>query len=252
MDPSRQPIPWVRVLVEGAVIVGSILLAFGIDAWWDGAQERAEERQLLSSLAEDFRANKAEAESVISTYERTGHLVGRLVSLSPGELRADPPDSLIAMVSALAAPRTFDPILGTLDALISAGKMSILSDPELREALTSFRNMVDDAKEDERYISHFAIRVWEAEVRHGGPWRLDVLQILPAGQALTDVSVAPIPTAEDALRLRQDDELMSLSRWTQFHGAMYVGEIRNVSAQIDSVLALIGRSRLAPGVAQTR
>ncbi len=32
--PSRSPtIPWLRVFVEGVVIVGSILLAFGIQAW---------------------------------------------------------------------------------------------------------------------------------------------------------------------------------------------------------------------------
>ena len=240
MTGSRRPIPWPRVLVEGAVIVASILLAFGIEAWWNGAQERLEERQILSSLAEDFRTNKAEAESVTSTYERTKHLFARLNSLTPDELGSDSPDSLIAMVSALAAPRTFDPILGTLDALVSAGKMNVLSDPELREALTSFRNLVEDAKEDEDYISHFAVKVWEAEIRHSGPWRIDVLQIVPGGQALTDVSVAPIPTAEDAIALRQDLELMSLSRWIHFQGAMYVGVIRRVSAQIDSILVLIG------------
>ena len=29
----RALIPWLRVFVEGVVIVGSILLAFGIEAW---------------------------------------------------------------------------------------------------------------------------------------------------------------------------------------------------------------------------
>ena len=31
---TRQ-IPWLRVFVEGVVIVGTILLAFGIDAVWE-------------------------------------------------------------------------------------------------------------------------------------------------------------------------------------------------------------------------
>ena len=31
--PPRQ-IPWLRVFVEGVVIVGSMLMAFGGDAWW--------------------------------------------------------------------------------------------------------------------------------------------------------------------------------------------------------------------------
>ena len=47
-----------RLLVEGAVIVASILLAFGIDAWWDARTERTQERALLTALAEDLAATK--------------------------------------------------------------------------------------------------------------------------------------------------------------------------------------------------
>jgi len=45
----KPQIPWLGVFVEGVVIVGSILLAFGIDAWWDGRQER--ERTLAAVAA---------------------------------------------------------------------------------------------------------------------------------------------------------------------------------------------------------
>ena len=46
----KAQIPWLRVFVEGVVIVGSILMAFGIDAWWDGVQEREEEERILAAL----------------------------------------------------------------------------------------------------------------------------------------------------------------------------------------------------------
>lgn len=239
MTTSRQPIPWTRVTAEGVVIVGSILLAFGIDAAWDGMQERSEETRLLASLAEDFRTSRLEAESVISHYEETDRLLSRLQSLSDAELRSDAPDSITAMVNALASPRTFDPTLGTLEALISAGKMNVLSDPELREALASVRTMVDDAKEEEGYVTHFAIRVWESEVAHGGPWRVDVRQVTPGGQAFTDFAFMPVASAEDALRLRKDRELMGMSRFTQLNGAMYAGEVRRIRAKIDSILSLL-------------
>ena len=36
MPSLTRQIPWLRVFVEGVVSVGSILLAFGIDAWWEG------------------------------------------------------------------------------------------------------------------------------------------------------------------------------------------------------------------------
>jgi hypothetical protein len=35
---APRSLPWLRVLIEGVVIVDSILLAFGIDAWWEGRQ----------------------------------------------------------------------------------------------------------------------------------------------------------------------------------------------------------------------
>ena len=53
MSKSDRPLEWNRLLVEGVVIVASILLAFAIDAWWDDRQGRhAESNQLLSVAAE--------------------------------------------------------------------------------------------------------------------------------------------------------------------------------------------------------
>ena len=37
---SKQ-IPWLRVIVEGVVIVGSVLLALAADAWWDGREDQS-------------------------------------------------------------------------------------------------------------------------------------------------------------------------------------------------------------------
>ncbi len=45
---------WKRHAVEIVVIVGSILLAFGIEAWWDGSQARDRERSYLVSLRQEF------------------------------------------------------------------------------------------------------------------------------------------------------------------------------------------------------
>lgn len=56
---------------------------------------------------------------------------------------------------------------------------------------------------------------------------------------LTDCAFVPLASAEDALRLRQDRELMGMSRLTQLNGAMYAGEIRRIREKIDSVLMLL-------------
>ena len=54
----KAQIPWLRVFVEGVVIVGSILLAFGLQAWWEGRQEQGEVGRDLMSVAQELRVNR--------------------------------------------------------------------------------------------------------------------------------------------------------------------------------------------------
>ena len=52
-------IPWLRIGAESVAIVASILVAFGIDAWWEGRQsQRAEVRQLVR-VAEELELLEA-------------------------------------------------------------------------------------------------------------------------------------------------------------------------------------------------
>ncbi len=48
IDPPKSP--GLRVFVEDVVIVGSILLAFGIQAWWEGLGVRVQDQALLAGL----------------------------------------------------------------------------------------------------------------------------------------------------------------------------------------------------------
>ena len=51
---NYRKIPWTRLTVESIAIVGSILVAFAIDAWWEDRQERGDERSYLSSLRQEL------------------------------------------------------------------------------------------------------------------------------------------------------------------------------------------------------
>lgn len=52
-------IPWPRIVVEGVVIVASILLAFAIDAWWGDRQRQEAEQVVLQALLDDLRIKQA-------------------------------------------------------------------------------------------------------------------------------------------------------------------------------------------------
>jgi hypothetical protein len=75
----KPQIPWLRVFVEGVVIVGSILLAFGTDAGAQGKEEGAEGQESVSSLGRDFTSlrdglDRSEARSL---HLRTSYLETR-------------------------------------------------------------------------------------------------------------------------------------------------------------------------------
>ena len=50
-------IPWNRIGIEAIAIVGSILLAFAIDAWWAERLERADEEVQLDRIRTEFSTN---------------------------------------------------------------------------------------------------------------------------------------------------------------------------------------------------
>ena len=51
---DSEKVAWKRLSVEMAAIVGSILLAFSIEAWWEERQNRVEEASALERLRIEF------------------------------------------------------------------------------------------------------------------------------------------------------------------------------------------------------
>jgi hypothetical protein len=77
-------IPAMRIAAEGAVIVFSILLAFGIDAWWDSYRAKQDERALLvqvqNTLTEDLASIRNEADTIASVRNRLVALIAQYES----------------------------------------------------------------------------------------------------------------------------------------------------------------------------
>lgn len=228
-----------RLLSEGVVIVVSILLAFSIDALWDQSQLRGEEREALAALHTEFTTNLAQAERVISVYIDGREHMEALVRMSPEEIRSLSQPTVSAMMLATSNNWTFDPVLGTTDALLSAGKLGILRDPALRDALTTFSNQVTDAAEDIAWTTPFAHEMWRAERRHGGPWTDPATEIGHAGpvQAPDFITRA---SPEDLLSVRADAEFMgAVSRFHLLAG-YYVQSLETIRDQIELILDLVG------------
>jgi hypothetical protein len=142
---------WFRIVGEGAVILVSILLAFGIDAWWDAAQDREDERQALDALAEDF-------ESAAQALDEYGLVMDSIAEAANIILEwtgpdADPrhPDSLALLTPSIARVPDLQPPMGTLQALLGSGDLRLIRNDSLRAALASFPSQVARIKTTESY-----------------------------------------------------------------------------------------------------
>jgi len=148
-DPDVRRLPWLRILIEGVVIVVSILLAFGIDAWWEGQQDRAEEQRILSSLLDEFVENSY----VLATTGEGHH----------GEVRAMEDLLAAAESDELPATATLDTIFaktlyvkhyiprtGALSSTISSARITLVRNSELRNRLAGWDAKISDLVLDEQ------------------------------------------------------------------------------------------------------
>jgi hypothetical protein len=130
----REQVPWPRILLEGVVIVGSILLAFGIEAWWDAAQDREVERAHLVALDSDL------TESIrLMAVSDTGfaQIRSSLLRLAEADVLAQPADSLARWARAgLWSLREYEPQLSSLADLEASDQLGLLAPPVRRQVST--------------------------------------------------------------------------------------------------------------------
>jgi hypothetical protein len=140
------------MLVEGVVIVLSILLAFGVDAWWGAHTERTREATLLSNLLSGFEASRAD---LVVRLEGARRMARGNVALRDLIAEAAPsgtalvPDSMILAV--IGGP-TYDPSTNALDAAVSSGQIEIIRSDTIQTELANWQRSLADTREDELLV----------------------------------------------------------------------------------------------------
>ncbi len=148
-----QRIPWKRLYVEAAAIVGSILLAFAIDAWWDEIGDRRSERAVLEALDAEFKKNQELLNEQIDVYHRRASAASALLSLGSSATNLEP-DILNSHWRWVIRGGTYDPSTGVLDAAVSSGNITVIRDPELRVALANWPSLVVDLNDVENLVTN--------------------------------------------------------------------------------------------------
>jgi hypothetical protein len=144
-----------RLLIEGAAIVISILLAFALDAMWEERQLRQWETSQLAALSVDMAENLASLDAIVKAHGNSARNSESMLSLLGGVAVGDSVIIPNAFLVSLISWRTADISTGSLDALLASGKLGDIENAEIRKALASWPSRVLDAQEDENLARDF-------------------------------------------------------------------------------------------------
>ena len=155
---ESQNIPWKHIAVEAAAIVGSILLAFAIDAWWDDRQDRAEEQRILVGLKSEFEQNLGliETEFLYRNAVVDSILMIFDAAVAPTSLE---PEVLDRLIGDLTWWQNIKYSRGAIDGLLQSGGLSLIENEDLSRALASIPSRYDDTAASELYDQYTTLNV---------------------------------------------------------------------------------------------
>jgi len=238
---NNQKIPWARLALESIAIVGSILVAFAIDAWWEDRQERREERSYLTSLRQEFVSGLDSVAQSESIHKEILDANVDLINQIQAETRASV-ESLHYMFSLLSRPTDLRLPRAVFDDLISSGGTQLIRSDDLRIALALYGRTLDLFQID----NDAAWATWEQRIQpylEGRVPRLDRLMVGSFGRSLRQSGREP----PFGLSRHEADfegvladpvfEDMIAERWLRIENRL--GNIRELQNLIEEIVRMI-------------
>ncbi len=145
MNPKHERIT--KRLGQGLLVVVSILIAFGLDAFWEDSKERGDLHEDLANISAELQENRARVEYHLDMSQRMVDAFDVLLGAIDSEQgAATVPDTTLWLTTITPS---LDASLGAIDALIASGRMAVVSNSELSRRLAGLRDRVHDAVEEQ-------------------------------------------------------------------------------------------------------
>jgi hypothetical protein len=149
-----------RALRDGTLVIASILIAFGLEAWW---ADRGLQRDLsadLASVREQLRSVRLTVESQSRRSQRIMDVGNRLLERLASERASGVvtvPDTVVFW--AVSATPTMNVSIGAVDALIASGRFGAIRHAELRTALANLDARVASVTENQVTARDYSLSV---------------------------------------------------------------------------------------------
>jgi hypothetical protein len=230
---GSQAIPWKQLSAEAVAIVVSILLAFWIDAWWDGSKDRQEEHEILIGLEVEFVDLADRLDRWAQRNKQGMELIGQYLSASVGEMDL----RSIEMTFVSASISNILDVGGALDSLFASGRLERISDRAIRARLVKWPDWLEDIHTNDLTVRGFAVdQIQPFLAKHGFP-RTDC----PDGRLICSES-GPVPVVY--VQLAENSEFRALLMLRRSWMRSVVRDHENARDEAIEILAMI-REQLA-------
>jgi hypothetical protein len=139
-----------HLVLEGAIILVSILAAFWLEGWRADRDLARDLTQEMESVYRELERNRDLVIAELAVLDRVTSSADALLM----DLRANPHAPTVAVTDTIAIfgtswSPTIDPSLGAVQALIGSGRLAQVPNPELRQGLAGLSDQFQDALEEE-------------------------------------------------------------------------------------------------------
>ena len=219
---------------EIVLVVIGILIALSINNWNQTLKNRKAEKHILESLHNEFLLTKKELRRKQKRYEEKKIVwdeLNKLVGQEKSDIDRKYMDSLLSKSEAYP---TFNPPDGVVLDIINSGKVSLIQNTELREAITSWNGVVMDINKNEDSQANFMLNQYM-------PYINDNVELLYARAKWYSLEEAK-SFGPDPRLLLKDFRYANLLRRNLYWHAWITGQYKIVEKKIDKILEMTKNS----------
>lgn len=160
---------WQSLLLELVVVIVGVIIALGVDSWWEERQERQSERQHLVELEAEFTENIRRLDQTIHAIETNMSAARSLIGvLEDSRPRPDDEELMQLTWDAFGFP-VYNPLFSAYDNLVSTGEIRLIRNDMLKRNLAAFRANFDSLQNRDWVLDQ-----WQSLIQ---PWVVDHLQL---------------------------------------------------------------------------
>ncbi len=142
-----------KAIGQSCVIIASVLIAFGIDAWWEDRQEREAELWLIERLHTDFLQMRIDLDVSMAEHRKTHSAAVQLFQSSTvGNAlpRSQEMDEMVGRI--FLSWWTFNPGSGSVAVFLNSDSSRIFRNRSLADQLVRWPSLIEDLQENQEML----------------------------------------------------------------------------------------------------